>query len=72
MGGRIPDPTLPGQREVSLQPMPGVFSMGRGLRAETHLSEKAGRGDRQEAVWKVQECSREGREGSRRERGEAR
>lgn len=46
--------------------------MGRGLRAETHLSEKAGSGGRQEAVWKVQECCREGREGRRREREEAR
>lgn len=71
LGGRVPDPTLPGQREVSLQPMPGVSPVGRRLTAETHLSEKGNkgrRGHRQEAVWKVQECSREGREGRRWER----
>lgn len=39
--------------------------MRRSLRAETHLSEKAGSEGRHEAVWKVQECSREGREGRR-------
>lgn len=62
VGGRIPDPTLPGQREVSLQPMPGVFSMRRSLRAETHLSEKAGSAGRHRLCGRFRNAvEREGR-----------